>query len=72
MMGSVKKFLARFPEQKTRLDADEREKIARLEQAERELGSLQHRAWLAINTLDERQRRNHWRESIERMIQGAS
>lgn len=55
---------------KAREDADEREKMKRLEQAERDLFFLQIRASRAISLLESRQRRNHWRESIEEMIQG--
>lgn len=57
---------------KSRVDADEREKMARLEAAEQELVGLKDRAARAISLLDERQRRNHWRESIEQMIQGGA
>lgn len=45
-------------------------KDARLEQAEKDLGDLEHRAFRAITVLESRSSRNHWRESIERMIQG--
>lgn len=57
---------------KKRQDTLEREKMARLEQAEGELSSLRDRAGLAIRRLDERRARNHWRESIEQLIQGAT
>jgi hypothetical protein len=50
----------------------EREKSARLEDAEREVADLRSRADRAIRTLDDRHTRNHWRESIEQMIQGAA
>lgn len=56
---------------KRRQIAVEREKMARLEQAEGELATLGNRAALAIRRLDERRGRNHWREAIEQMIQGA-
>lgn len=56
---------------KTGTGADEHEKMARLEQAEKELDSLKLRAACAIGILDARQKQNHWRESIEKMIQGA-
>jgi hypothetical protein len=51
-------------------DLDEHEKVARLERAETELLNLKGRASRAITTLDDRRQRNHWRESIEQMIQG--
>ena len=50
----------------------EREKIARLEEAEAEVADVRTRATKAIRALDDRRGRNHWRESIEKMIQGAS
>lgn len=50
----------------------EREKDERLEKAERDLASLKARAERAISRIEERRGRNHWREAIERMIQGAS
>lgn len=61
------RFLKRRRE---RADAIEREKEARLEQAERELGNLQARSYHATQFLDARANRNHWRQSIEQMIQG--
>ena len=51
-------------------EAEEDQKIARLNQAERDLADLQHRAHYVTKALDERRKRNHWRESIEQMIQG--
>lgn len=60
-----------FPHARKKRKTIERDKIARLEQAEADLSSLKIRASNAIRTLDNRQRRNHWRESIEKMIQGA-
>lgn len=53
-------------------DADEDEKLARLEDAERRLIHMQERAHTLAKTLDDRRNRNHWRESIEQMIQGAN
>lgn len=55
-------------------DADlaEREKIARLENAEQQLRDLQVRGDRAVQYLSSRHGRNHWREAIELMIQGAS
>lgn len=57
---------------KARVKQVEHEKESRLEQAERDLFFLKHRAARAIARLDDRSSRNHWRESIEQMIQGAS
>lgn len=56
---------------KSRADVVEHEKMARLENADRDLQQYQERASRAINALDSRHGRNHWRESIEQMIQGA-
>lgn len=56
---------------KRHTDPNEDEKIERLEQAEAEVEDLMLRAGTAIRFLDARHRRNHWRESIEQMIQGA-
>lgn len=50
---------------------EEREKMARLETAERDLKELQDRGDEAVRLLVERQSRNHWREAIQQMIQGA-
>lgn len=55
---------------KSRDDALEREKIARLEQAEQEVRSLTERGETAVRFLIARNDRNHWRESIQQMIQG--
>lgn len=52
-------------------DAEEEEKMARLEQAERELEHVKTRSDRATRILSDRGTRNHWRESIEQMIQGA-
>jgi len=43
----------------------------RLRRAEAELLDLTVRGDRALRTLDDRHRRNHWREAIEQMIQGA-
>lgn len=48
----------------------DREKYVRLEKAESDLLGLKQRAHVAISSLDSRNRRNHWQESIEQMIQG--
>ena len=64
--------MLRTPNRKARDQKIEGEKIERLEKAERELFWLKARAAKAIQSLDERQKRNHWRESIEQMIQGGA
>lgn len=53
-----------------RAQREEREKLERLERAEDTLSDLKIRAERAIRILDERQKRNHWREAIEKIIQG--
>lgn len=61
-----------LPSIRKRDEADEREKMARLEWAEGELSALQVRKDRALGILAARDSRNHWRESIEQMIQGVS
>lgn len=51
-------------------EAEHREKMARLEQAERRLADLQQRKETALGILSARDIRNHWRESIQIMVQG--
>lgn len=63
--------MIRFFRRKTTEDPAEREKIAKLERAEAELQELKVRGERAVRLLNERSRRNHWRESVEQMIQGA-
>lgn len=53
-------------------DKGEDEKMARLEKAEAEMQALLLRADIAIEFLDGRRNRNHWRESIEKMIGGVA
>lgn len=60
-----------FRKKKKQDDHEELAKLARLEEAEREVTSLSERKDKAISMLDARHGRNHWRESIEEMIQGA-
>jgi hypothetical protein len=55
---------------RARADAIEQEKIARLEQAEKQVASLTDRGNKAVQFLTERSDRNHWGESIKEMIQG--
>lgn len=64
--------MPRFLYTKKHHESVEREKIAKLEQAESDLLTLRARASRAMGLLDERQRRNHWREAIEQMIQGVT
>lgn len=52
-------------------DPKEAQEEARLEDAEREVTELQDRASKAIKELTGRHRRDHWHESIEKMIKGA-
>jgi hypothetical protein len=52
-------------------EIDEREKMARLEQAERDLADLKDRKDRAMGILIPRQERNHWQEAIQQMIMGA-
>lgn len=66
-MGFLSKRRAR---KRHEAEVDE-EQLARLEKAERDVESLRHRATVATRSLDGRHQRNHWRESIEQMIQGA-
>lgn len=51
-------------------DGAERAHDLTLEQAESTLRDLTTRGEQAVRTLDDRDRRNHWRESIQSMIQG--
>ena len=50
--------------------AIEREKLARLEAAEEVVRDFTARAQKATEFLETRRQRNHWRETIERMIAG--
>lgn len=60
-----------FGHRKARREADEKEQEALLLKAEETVRDLTDRRDKAIRILNERNHRNHWRESIERMIQGA-
>lgn len=51
-------------------DKIDQEREQKLEQAEAELEDLKQRAARIIPLLRTRAQRNHWRESIERMIWG--
>lgn len=53
-----------------KMNKDEEECDRRLVEAEKSLGHLQHRAHVAMQYLDGRHHRNHWRESVQEMIQG--
>lgn len=46
--------------------------MAALEEAERELASLNERSERAMKALNARDKSNHWRESIEKMIHGVA
>lgn len=59
-----------FSRKSREADTAEDEKMARLVKAETELDSLKDRASRATSSLMERRGRNHWRESIQEMIQG--
>jgi hypothetical protein len=63
-------FTRTFLHARTRAKVEERANIVRLERAEQELRDLQERGDRAMQFLAARGRRNHWRESIEQMIQG--
>lgn len=65
-------FKRRAAVARIRREAEEREKIARLEAAEKDLQALQVRGEKAVRFLTERHGRNHWRESIQQMIQGGA
>lgn len=56
---------------KSQRESDERAKLDRLESAEREMQGYRVRETAALSILNARHHRNHWRESIEKMIQGA-
>ena len=64
-MKSIRRFFGRED------TAEERERMARLKQAERYLCELQDRGNKATSALTARRSRNHWREAIEQMIHGA-
>lgn len=53
-------------------EAIEHEHDRRLALAEADLAQLTARGENAMRTLDTRNTRNHWRESIEQMIQGTA
>lgn len=57
------------PSRIERYTAD-REKMARLETAERQVADLRARGEAASTFLRDRHSRNHWREAVEQMIQG--
>lgn len=61
-----------FLQKKREAKEEDQQKLALLELAERDLCDLQERAACAIKTLEARRQRNHWRETIEQLMQGAS
>lgn len=65
-------FCTRRKIRKQREEIIDAEHEARMEKAVRDVDELRTRADAALGTLDARDRRNHWRESIEQMIQGAT
>lgn len=66
-------FFRRFTRKaRAHTEAIEHEHDRRLIQAEMTLEDLTRRGQQAMNTLDERHQRNHWRESVEQMIHGGA
>lgn len=57
---------------RTRQDEEDREKMATLERAERDLDELKVRKDRAVAFLSTRDDRNHWQESVANMIRGVS
>lgn len=51
---------------------EDRERLLRLDAAEREARELNARADKAIKTLDARNARNHWAETVQLLIHGAA
>lgn len=64
MFGMRKRFLVEAE------DSQEAAQNEQLERAEDALSTLTRRGEVAVRTLDARDGRNHWGESIERMIMG--
>lgn len=60
------------PKRRKRKRDFEAAKVARLEQAESEVKELISRGETVTKFLEDRQRRNHWRDSIEQMIRGGA
>lgn len=60
------------PKRRKRKRDSEAAKVARLEQAESEVKELISRGETVTKFLEDRQRRNHWRDSIEQMIRGGA
>lgn len=56
---------------KQKIDPTEQAKIERLTKAESELEVLKARQCKAVAALNDRHSRNHWRESVQQIIQGA-
>lgn len=52
-------------------DPEHVERQRRLAQAEAELQHLQERSQRALESINKRDRQNHWQESIDRMIHDA-
>lgn len=60
------------PKRRKRKRDSEAAKLARLEQAESEVKELISRGETVTKVLRDRQRRNHWQDSIEQMIRGGA
>lgn len=60
------------PKRRKRKRDSEAAEVARLEQAESEVKELISRGETVTKFLEDRQRRNHWRDSIEQMIRGGA
>lgn len=48
----------------------EAEQEARMEKADRDINTLRARANIALDTINSRDRRNHWQDSVNAMIRG--
>ena len=60
------------PKRRKRDRDSEADKLVRLEKAEAEVRELISRGETATEFLEGRQRRNHWRDSIEQMLRGGA
>lgn len=60
------------PKRRKKERDSEAAKLARLEQAESEVRELISRGETVTKFLGDRQRRNHWQDSIEQMIRGGA
>lgn len=69
VLTSVKNIL-HIPRARAHAEAIEEDKERRLAQAEAEVRDLVARGEKAVQFLSERDKRNHWSESIQKMIRG--